>query len=197
MWRVRLRSPLRWLSAVMGSLLLFGLAGILGHTWIIAGTPVLAGLFLLAPPVWVYQHDETPPPRTSLALIAVPDVERPGAFWLAVVNDGDVVASDFRIRLLIPHDVVPVGQQDRLLGHTLAGVPGHNWFVDSAGPATAITFRAAMKGEQPGILCPARGRLDLAELRLPPQGAPYDLAVEYQINGGSVAPSLGGLLLRS
>lgn len=197
MWRVRLRSPLRWLSAVMGSLLLFGLAGILGQTWMIAGIPVLAGLFLLAPPLGVYRHDETPAARTDLALAASPEPDLPGTFVLAVVNDGDVAASDFRIRLLIPHDIVPAGHQDRLLARVLAGEPGRNWFVNSSGSATAITFRAAMKGERPGIVCPARGRLELAELRLPPQGAPYDLVLDYQVSGGSATPTLGELVVRS
>ena len=197
MWRVRLRSPPRGLSAVMGSLPLFGLAGILGHPWIIAGIPVLVGLFVLAPPLGVYRHDETPAARANLVLVANPDAERLGTFRLAVVNDGDVVASDFRIRLLIPHGIVPAGHQDRLLGRILSGEPGRNWFVDSSGPATAITFRAAMKGERPGIVCPARGRLDLAELRFPPQGAPYDVVLDYQISGGSAAPALGELALRS
>lgn len=197
MWRVRARSPLRWLSAVMSSLLLFGLAGILGQTWIIAGIPIVAGLFVLAPPLWVYRHDETPVKRTALALSAVPDAGEPGAFRLGVLNTGDVQAVDFRIRLLVPYDIVPVDHQKRLLGRVMAGQLGRNWFVDGAGTATAITFRAAMKGEAAGVVCPPGGRLDLADLRLPPQGAPYDISLDYQVNGGSVAPSLDVLRLRS
>lgn len=196
MWRVRLRSPLRWLSAVMGGMLVFGLAGILGQTWLIAGVPVLVGLFLLAPPLWVYRHDEVSVARARLTLDAAADAQRPGTFLIGVVNDGDVAAADFRIRLLVPNDVVPADKKDRLLGPVLIGQLGRNWFVDSAGPATAMTFRAAMKGERPGIVCPPHGRLDLTELCLPPQGAPYNVALDYQISGGSAAPALGQLRLR-
>lgn len=197
MWRVRLRSPLRWLSAVMSGLLVFGLAGILGQTWLIAAVPVVAGLFLLAPPLWIYRHDEAPVERASLTLDAVADPDRPGVFRLVVRNGSDVAASDFRIRLIVPHDVVPDDRRERLLGAMCAGEPGRNWFVDSAGTNTAITFRSALKGERPGIVCPGPGRLELAELRLPSQGAPYDLRLDYQISGGTVAPTLDELPLRS
>ena len=197
MWRVRLRSPLRWLSAVMGSLLLFGLAGILGQTWLIAGVPLLVAVFVLAPPIWVYRHHEAPVERAHLALDAVPNGVQPGVFEIAVTNDSAVPARDFRIRLLVPHEIVPPTQAQRLLGRVALGERGRNWFIDSAGTSTAVTFRAAVKGEEGGIACPANGRLALAELCLPPQGAPYDIILEYQISGGTVAPALGEVSFRS
>jgi len=197
MWRVRLRSPLRWLSAVMGGMLVFGMAGIFDQPWLILGVPLIIAIFVLAPPIWVYRHEEALVEHASLSVVAEPAADRPATFVLTMVNDAAVPAADFRLRILVPHRVVPMQHQGRLLGNILVGEMGRNWFVDAAVDSTAITFRAAQKGEKPGILCPAHGRLPLAELSLPPQGAPWNVTLDYQVSGGSAAPALSTLAVRS
>ena len=176
--------------------MIVGLAAIAG-TWFIALAPVVAGVFLLAPPIGIYKHDETPPPRTGVRLEAVAlddDAAHTARFLLVLVNPGDVVASDFRIRLLVPQTLVPASSASRLLGPLLAGAHGRNWFVDSSHDAIAITFRARTTDD---IRCPAGGRLELAELHLPGQSRPLDITLEYQVSGGSAAPALNRLRLRS
>ncbi|HYI14467.1 MAG TPA: hypothetical protein VEX37_03680, partial [Thermomicrobiales bacterium] len=159
--------------------MIVGLAAIAG-TWFIVLAPVVAGLFLLAPPIGIYKHNETPPPRTGVRLEAVPledDIAHTLRFRLMLVNVGDVVANDFRIRLLVPQTLVPASSAGRLLGSLLAGAHGRNWFVDSTHDAIAITFRA---GASDQISCPAGERLELADLHLPGQSRPLDVTLEYQ-----------------
>lgn len=181
----------------MGGMFLFGMAGVLDQPWLIVGVPLVIAIFVLAPPIWVYSHDEAVIERAVLSIVAEPDSDRPGTFVLSAVNATSIPATDFRLRILVPHQIVPARRQSRLLGNVLSGELGRNWFVDAATDATAITFRAAQKGERPGIVCPAGGRLPLAELCLPPQGAPWNITLDYQVSGGSTAPALMTLALRS
>ncbi len=176
--------------------MIVGLAAIAG-TWLIALAPVVAGLFLLAPPIGIYKHDETPVPRTDVRLEAEAlddDSSNTLRFRLVLVNPGDVAASDFRIRLLMPQTLVPARSASRVLGAILTGTHGRNWFVDSSHDAIAITFRA---GGSDQIHCQAGGRLELADLHLPGQSGPLDVTLEYQVSGGSATPSLDRLRLRS
>jgi hypothetical protein len=180
----------------MSALMIVGLAAIAGP-WFILLAPIVAGIFLLAPPVGIYKHDETPPPRTGVQLEAIAlddDASHTARFQLVLVNPGDVPASDFRIRLLVPQSLVPARSVDRLLGPQLVGTLGRNWFVDSTHDAIAITFRA---GASDAIHCPAGGQLDLAELHLPAQSRPLNVTLEYQVSGGSAAPALNRLRLHS
>ncbi|HEX5165947.1 MAG TPA: hypothetical protein VFV93_11170 [Thermomicrobiales bacterium] len=195
MYRHRLRSPLRLLSATMSALMVVALAAIAGP-WLIVLAPVVAGLFLLAPPIGIYRHDETPAPRTGVRIEAVPlddDSANTLRFRLVLVNPGDVPASNFRIRLLVPHALVPASASSRLLGPIQAGAIGQNWFIDSTYDAIAVTFRS---GKTDGITCPPAGRLDLADLNLPSQAHPLDVTLDYQISGGTAAPALDRLHLR-
>lgn len=175
--------------------MIVGLAAIAG-TWFIALAPIVAGLFLLAPPIGIYKHDETPPPRTGVRLdaVALDDSAHTLRFRLVLINHGEVPASDFRIRLLVPHSLVPANSASRLLGPLLTGTLGRNWFIDSTHDAIAVTFRAGATDE---ISCPAGGRLELADLNLPGQSHPLYVVLEYQVSGGSAAPALDRLWLRS
>jgi hypothetical protein len=180
----------------MSALMIVALASIAG-TWFIVLAPIVAGLFLLAPPIGIYKHDETPAPRTVVKLdaIALDDVPANAVrFRLILVNPGDVPASDFRIRLLVPQRLVPASSSSKLLGPVHTGVHGRNWFIDSTHDAIAITFRA---GGADDIMCPPGGRLELADLNLPRQAHPLDVTLEYQVSGGSAAPTLDRLRLRA
>jgi hypothetical protein len=180
----------------MSVLMIVGLAAIAGP-WFILLAPLVAGLFLLAPPIGIYKHDETPPPRTGVLLEAVAlddDVPHTLRFRLVLVNPGDFAASDFRIRLLVPQTLVPAKSSNRVLGPLLTGTHGRNWFIDSTHDAIAITFRAGASDE---IACPPGGRLDLADLHLPGQSRPLVVTLEYQVSGGSAAPALNRLRLQS
>lgn len=176
--------------------MIVALAAITGP-WLIVLAPIVAGLFLLAPPIGIYAHDETPPPRTGVRLEAVAldnDSANTLRFRLVLVNPGDVPASNFRIRLLVPQSLVPTSSSSRLLGPLMVGEHGRNWFIDSTHDAIAITFRAGVTDE---IRCPPGSRLELADLNLPGPSRPLDVVLEYQVSGGSAAPALDRLRLRS
>lgn len=176
--------------------MIVALAAIAGP-WLILLAPVVAGLFLLAPPIGIYKHDETAPPRTGVRLEAIPLDDNSAdtlRFRLELVNPGDVPASNYRIRLLVPQTLVPASAASRLLGALHAGTLGHNWFIDSTYDAIAVTFRAGLSD---GISCPAGSRLALADLNLPGQSHPLDVTLDYQVSGGSASPALDRLRLRS
>jgi hypothetical protein len=201
-WRVRIRSPLRWLSAVMTSLLIIVIAGGADFPWLLLAIPVAVGLFLFAPAIWVYQHDETPIKRTGMTLEAYPVAANPGSvgtarFRLVLSNHGEVPAHDVRVRLLIPTSIIPADSRTRPIGNLLVGELGRNWFVDTAYDATAITLRTARPGDPEEIVCPANSSMELADLLLPMQGAPYDIQFDYQISGGSAKATLGELRIHS
>lgn len=180
----------------MSAMMIVGLGAIAGP-WLIVLAPIVAGLFLLAPPIGIYRHDETPVPRAAVALEAVErDTGSTTAlvFRLVLLNPGDVQASDFRIRLLVPQTLVPASAATRVLGTILAGEHGRNWFIDTTHDAIAITFRARIHDD---IHCPAKSKLELADLYLPVQARPLDIDLEYQVSGGSASPTLGRLRLRS
>jgi hypothetical protein len=197
----RLKSPLRWLSAVMTSLMIAAVSSILQTPWLLLTIPVVAGLFLLAPPIGVYRHDETPAPTTGVELQAIEAPETAALtesrFRLVLVNHGAVAAEDIRIRLLVPHSVVPPEVRSHLLGHVQVGSFGTHWFVDSALDATAITFRTAPRGTAEVVTFPAGSSHELADLILPGQARPIDVVLDYQVSGASVKPSLDRLRLKS
>jgi hypothetical protein len=201
--RHRLRSPLRWLSAVMSALMLLVLIGAFGETWMLIVIPIVAGLFLLAPPLGIYRHDETPAPRTGIRLEAFPVDDPRDAmanvvrFRLVLVNSGDVAAEDFRIRLLVPHAIAPPNSRVRPLGTLHVGEMGRNWFIDSAYDATAITLRTAPADSDEEITCLPGSRQELADLLLPAQRSPFDVSLEYQVSGGSVKAAIERVRLRS
>lgn len=176
--------------------MMFGLAAIVGP-WIIALVPVVAGLFLLAPPIGIYKHDETPTRRTDVRLEAVAiDDESANTirFQLLLTNAGNVPATAFRVRLLVPQKLVPTSASSRVLGPLSIGEHGRNWFVDATHDAITITFRT---GVSDGICCPPGGRLEIATLNLPGQTKPLNAVLDYQVSGGSAAPNLGRLRLSS
>jgi hypothetical protein len=195
-WRVRLRSPLRWLSAVMSGLAVLAAAGVSGQTWLVAVAPVVAALFLLAPPLGIYRHDETPAPRTRLTLEATAVDGSPGvAYRLTLVNNGATTAVDFRMRLIVPESLSPPGGPIRPLGALLAGDLGRHWFTETVSNGTTIVFRAGHAGSTDALTCPAHGQLDLAELRLLNAGLVTRTPLAYQINGGNVGAVLAELKL--
>jgi hypothetical protein len=194
--QVRLRSPLRWLSAVMSALAVVALAGVAGLTWLVIAAPVVAGLFLLAPPLGVYRHDEVVAARTQLTLEATSlPSELGAAYRLTLVNRGAVAAQDFRVRLIVPEALAPRGGPLALLGDLLAGELGRHWFTETVSAGTAITFRAGHVGTAGALSCPAHGRLELAELRLLNRGLAAQTPLAYQVNGGNVGATLSELTL--
>jgi hypothetical protein len=199
-YRQRLRSPLRWLSAVMGGLMMVALAGIAQQPWLVIAAPVLFLLFLFAPPIGIYRHDETPVEMTRAHLEATPIAlagSSADGFRLTLVNDGDVAAVNFRMRLLIPVDLVPAEVASRALGTLHLGTLGQHWFTETTHTATAITFRAGRPNEPLAVVCAPRSRCDLIDLLLPAQQAPYDVQFDYQINGGTVSAALSQVRLHS
>jgi hypothetical protein len=183
----------------MSSLAILAVAAIVQSPWVLVAIPPLVVLLLLGPPLGVFRHDETLAPRTGLYLDArLPEDESsgPGArFLLTLVNPGDVVAEDFRIRIVIPPELSPRDGPLRPLGHTFIGQYGAHWFIESVYDATAITFRSGAPGEPGAIQCEAGARRDLAELRFINRGRLAGATIEYQISGGTAKAVLGQLEL--
>ena len=197
-FRVRLRSPLRWLSAVMSALAVLAVAGVSGQTWLVAAAPVAAGVLLLAPPLGIYRHDETPEPRTRVTLEATPAAGSPGATYrLTLVNRGATPAVDFRMRLIVPEALSPRGGPIQPLGELLAGQLGRHWFTETVNDGTAIVFRAGHAENPDAVTCPGNGQLDLAELRLLNAGLAARTPLAYQVNGGNVGAVLDELQLQA
>lgn len=199
MWRQRARSPLRWLWVVTSALGILALAGVTSSAWLVVAIPLVAVLLLVAPPVGIFRHDETPPPRTDVRIdareVAAAPGDPPGArrFLLTLVNDGDVPAAGFRIRLLVPALLWPRGTRGSPLGRLCAGAFGKHWFIESVYDDTSLTFRAGPLGDAAAIGCPPGGRLDLAELVVVNLDHWEGGGIEYQINGGTVRTILGRL----
>jgi hypothetical protein len=195
-FRVRLRSPLRWLSAVMSALAVLAVAGVSGQTWLVAAAPIVAALFLLAPPLGIFRHDETPAPRTQLTLEASAIPGSPGATYrLTLVNRGATAAVDFRMRLIVPEALSPRSGPLKPLGALLAGQLGRHWFTETVNAGTTVVFRAGQPGAVDALSCPAHGQLDLAELRVLNAGPATQTPLAYQINGGNVGAVLAELKL--
>jgi hypothetical protein len=199
----RLRSPLRWLSGVMSSLMVVFLSSVLEAPALMIAAPFTGAVFLLAPAVGIFSHDEAIVERAGVRLEAyeVSDGAQtdPGStrFRVVLVNDADVAAEGFRIRLLIPGDIAPAASRTRPLGTLLTGSFGSHWFLDSMLDATAITFRTTPHNGAHAITCPRRSRQKLADLVLPAQLRPFDLHFDYHVSGGNVKATLGQLHVRS
>ena len=202
MIEARIRSPLRWLWAFIGSLTVLAIAGLSGIIWLALLAPLAALLFLLAPPLGVFKHDERIVPRTGLALSAVATEGRgnsPGGapvvrYTLALRNDGNVDAHDFSVRLLIPDGISPRNGMVKPLGTILRGQIGKHWFTESVHDATALTFRTRIA---PGddVVCHAGETLPIAELHFAQELQPHGTLLDYQVSGGSAKPALGQVRL--
>lgn len=202
MIQARIRSPLRWLWAFIGSLLMLAIAGLTGIIWFAFLVPIVAGLFLLAPPMGTFKHDEQIVPRTGLALTAQVTegaMNTPGSapvirYTLSLRNDGDVDAHDFSVRLLIPEDIAPRNGMVKPLGRIHRGRIGKHWFTESAYDATALTFRTRIA---PGddVVCHAGESIEIAELHFVQELNPHGAILDYQVSGGSAKPALGQLRL--
>lgn len=198
----RIRSPLRWLWAVIGSLTMLAVAGLTGYVWIALLAPVAAILFLTAPPLGIFKHDERIVQRTGLALVAAESegaTNLPGGpplsrFTLTLRNDGNVDAEDFSVRLLVPDTIAPRNGPVKPLGRVLRGKMGVHWFIESAYDATALTFRTRL---EPGddVVCPAGQAIAIAELHFAAEMDAYGTVLEYQVSGGSAKPALGQVRL--
>jgi hypothetical protein len=198
----RIRSPLRWLWAFIGSLSMLALAGLTGIVWIAFLVPVVVALFLVAPPLGIFKHDERIIPRTSLALTATETLDAgnaPGGaplvrYTLSLRNDGEVDAHDFSVRLLVPDAISPRNGVVKPLGRIHRGKVGKHWFTESAYDATALTFRTRIA---PGddVVCRAGESIDIAELHFVQELNPYGSVLDYQVSGGSAKAALGQLRL--
>jgi hypothetical protein len=198
----RVRSPLRWLWALIGSLSMLAIAGLTGIAWIAFLAPVVAGLFLVAPPLGVFKHDERIVPRTGLSLTATESLDagnQPGGapivrYTLSLRNDGEVDAHDFSVRILIPDAISPRNGVVKPLGRIHRGQIGKHWFTESAYDATALTFRTRIA---PGddVVCHAGESIEIAELHFVQDLNPYGAVLDYQVSGGSAKPALGQLRL--
>lgn len=201
MIRTRLSSPLRWLSALMSALMLLAIASIIEAPLLMLTIPVIAGAFLLAPAVGVYKHDESPNLSANVTLKARYDAAGSSAtgsaFRLTLVNHSPVAASDFRIRLLIPHSIVPREAGSRPLGDLHVGALGVHWFIDSMADAIAVTFRSAPRVSPSSVVVPADSELAIANLVLPKQRAGSVIHLDYQLSGGSVKATLSHLRLET
>jgi hypothetical protein len=202
MIEARIRSPLRWLWAFIGALSMLAVAGLSGIYWFAFLAPVVAALFLLAPPLGVFKHDERIVPRTGLGLTATLHEDAsnaPGSapivrYTLALRNDGSVDAHDFSVRLLVPEAIAPRKGQLNPLGKILRGQVGKHWFTESTYDATALTFRTRIA---PGddVVCRAGESIDIAELHFLQELAPHGTTLDYQVSGGSAKPALGQVRL--
>lgn len=202
MIQARIRSPLRWLWAFIGSLAMLVVSGATGNAWFVALIPVVAGLFLLAPPLGIFKHEESVIPKAGLSLAAhmaddqtgIPGGAPVARYTLSLINGSDVDARDFSIRLLVPDDISPRNGMVKPLGRIHRGQVGKHWFIESAYDATALTFRTRIA---PGddVICPAGETIDIAELHLLLELKPHGRTLDYQVSGGSVSAALGTITL--
>jgi hypothetical protein len=202
MIEARIRSPLRWLWAFIGSLSMLAIAGLTGIVWFAFLVPIVAGLFLMAPPMGTFKHDETIAPRTDLHLVIdeadeaenVPGSAPIARFTLSLQNRGDVDAEDFSVRLLIPDAIAPRNGPVKPLGRIYRGQVGKHWFTESAYEATALTFRTRLA---PGddVICRAGETIEIAELHFLQELSPHGTVLDYQVSGGSAKPALGAVQL--
>lgn len=198
----RIRSPLRWLWAFIGSLAMLAIAGLTGVAWFALGVPMAIGLFLLAPPLGLFKHDEHVVQRAGLTLSAS-EVERPlgspgsapiAGYTLILRNDGLTDAEDFSLRLLVPNTLAPRKGPVKPLGRILRGQMGMHWFIEGAYDATALTFRTRIA---PGddFVCRAGQSMEIAELHFSPERNPHGAVLDYQVSGGSAKAALGQVRL--
>jgi hypothetical protein len=184
----------------MSALFVFALAGIFGQWWIVLAAPIVTAIFLLAPPVGIYRHDETPQLYATVHLAAINVTSASTATHIAIrlvlVNDGPAVAEDFRIRLMIPHRMVPLEARERLIASVWVGMMGRHWYVESTREATVVTFRAGRAGEGDAIRCPPASRQELAEVLLPVPRAGAPVSLDYQVSGGTVRAVLDTVIVR-
>ena len=192
----RWRSPLRWLWTVIGSLAVLGAAGLSGSAWLLLALPLVWAIFLLAPPIGVFRHDEAPPARTGLTVELTPvddAVFGSQGYWIVLVNGSDHEAGGFALRLLVPRALAPRNHPVKPLGRLNVGELGQQWFIESVEGATALTFRSSAWPDAAPTF-PAHSRIELAELRLP-AGRQVSSRLSYQISGGTAATVLGELEL--
>jgi hypothetical protein len=181
---------------------MLAVAGLTGIAWFALGVPVAIGLFLFAPPLGMFKHDERVVQRAGLALSAT-EVDRPlsspgsspiAGYTLILHNDGLTDAEDFSLRLLVPHTLSPRNGQVKPLGRVLRGQMGMHWFIEGAYDATALTFRTRLA---PGddFVCRAGESMEIAELHFSPERNPHGAILDYQLSGGSVKAALGQVRL--
>ncbi len=202
MIQARIRSPLRWLWAFIGSLTMLTVSGATGSPWFTLLIPVVIGLFLLGPPLGIFKHEEVVVPKAGLTLavrLAEDQTGNPGSapiarYTLSLVNHDAVDARDFSIRLLVPDAISPRNGMIKPLGRIHRGQVGKHWFTESAYDATALTFRTRIA---PGddVVCHAGETIDIAELHFLLDLEPDGWSLDYQVTGGSVSAALGAVRL--
>ncbi|CAN5121834.1 hypothetical protein BH23CHL1_BH23CHL1_05680 [soil metagenome] len=198
----RIRSPLRWLWAFIGSLAMLAIAGLTGIGWFALGVPVAIGLFLFAPPLGLFRHDEQVIQRAGIALsttkidrpLATPGSSPIAGYTLILRNDGLTNAEDFSLRLLVPDTLSPRNGPVKPLGRILRGQMGTHWFIEGAYDATALTFRTRLA---PGddFVCHAGESMQIAELHFSADRDPHGAVLDYQVSGGSAKAALGQVRL--
>ena len=114
---------------------------------------------------------------------------------LVLVNDGDVAAEGFRIRILVPAALWPRGTHGTIISQLRVGQLGRHWFIESVYDDASVTFRAGRPADAGSVVCPAGTSLDLAELTLVNLEYFDGTDIEYQINGGTVRTVLGRIAL--
>ena len=181
---------------------MLAIAGLTGMAWFALGVPIAIGLFLFAPPLGMFKHDEHVVQRAGLALSAT-EVDRPlgspgsspiTGYTLVLHNDGLTDAEDFSLRLLVPNTLAPRNGPVKPLGRVLLGQMGLHWFIEGAYDATALTFRTRLA---PGddFVCRAGESMQLAELHFSPDRNPHGTVLDYQVSGGSAKAALGQVKL--
>ena len=202
MLAARIRSPLRWLWAFIGSLAMLAIAGLTGIGWFALGVPLAIAVFLLAPPLGPFKHEERVIDRAGLTLAAT-EIERPltapgsaplVGYTLILRNDGHTDAEDFSLRLLVPDALAPRNGAVKPLGKILRGQMGLHWFIEGAYDATALTFRTRLA---PGddFVCRAGESMEIAELHFSAERQPHGTVLDYQVSGGSAKAALGQVRL--
>ena len=151
-------------------------------------------VFLTAPPIWVFRHDEKPVSRTGMQL-ALELIDVKGAttgYRLYVENHGEDEARNFSIRILLPRDLSPHGHTVQPLSRVIVGRVGSHWFTETIQDDSALTFRAHGRGAAPVTIGPG-DRVAIAELRFASGRVRAAPAIDFQISGGTVHTVLGHL----
>lgn len=177
---------------------MLALAGLTGSGWFTLGVPVAICIFLFAPPLGLFKHDERVMKRAGLRLstrvidrpLGAPGSEPVAGFTLVLANDDDTDAEDFSLRILVPDCLAPRKGTVKPLGKILRGKMGTHWFIEGAYDATALTFRTRIA---PGddVVCHAGEAIDIAELHFSPANNPQGATLDYQVSGGSAKAALG------
>ncbi len=173
-------------------------ASLTGISWLLALLPVVWVVFLLLPPVLVFRHEEVVAMKAILSVEAVAGEQQSGytEYCLFLINNSEVTASSFNLRLRLPRELSPPGHIIQPLGQTYVGTIGQNWVVETIDRNVVLTFRSLRPGTT-GIQIEPAQRTALCTMHFADGRVKTQPGIDFQISGGNAKTILGTLVLRS